>query len=105
MKKSIFLEAEEIVNNRSEEKERQYGPFTEGMQRAAKIASAATGKNITTSDMYMMLVALKLSRQSYNHKKDNLLDAIAYLGALDNYHNEKDQLTESRGTGNKPWHI
>ena len=105
MSKTIFLEAEEIVNNRSEEKERQYGPFTEGMQRAAKIASAATGKNITTSDMYMMLVALKLSRQSYNHKKDNLLDAIAYLGALDNYHDEKDQLTESRGTGNKPWHV
>jgi|TARA_R100000084_G_scaffold103967_1_gene60226 hypothetical protein len=105
MKKSIFLEAEEIVNNRSEEKEREYGPFSEGMERAAKIASAATGKNIATSDMYIILVALKLSRQSYNHKKDNLLDAIAYLGALDNYYNEKEQLTESRGTINKPWHV
>ena len=105
MKKSLFLEAEEIVNNRSEEKEREYGPFSEGMERAARIASAATGKNIVASDMYIMLVALKLSRQSYNHKKDNLLDAIAYLGALDNYSDEKEELTESRGRAGHPWHI
>lgn len=105
MSKSIFLEAEKIVNNRSEEKERKYGPFSEGMERAARIASAATGKNIVASDMYIMLVALKLSRQSYNHKKDNLLDAIAYLGALDNYYNEQEELTESRGRAGQPWHI
>jgi hypothetical protein len=35
--------------------------------------------------MYAALVALKLSRHSYNYKQDNLLDAVAYLGALDNY--------------------
>ena len=34
------------------------------------------------------MVALKLSRESYNHKEDNLLDAVAYLGALNNLHNE-----------------
>ena len=62
-----------------------YGPFNEGMERAAMIASGATGKTITPQDMYMCLVALKLSRQSYNHKEDNLLDAVAYLGSLNNY--------------------
>jgi len=36
----------------------------------------------------MCMVALKLSRESYNHKTDNLLDAAAYLGALQNFHNE-----------------
>ncbi|BAQ90579.1 hypothetical protein [uncultured Mediterranean phage uvMED] len=90
MKKSILIKAEEIVNNRSEEKERQYGPFSEGMERAAMIASGATGKDINASDMYIMLVALKLSRQSYNHKEDNLLDAVAYLAALDNYNNKEE---------------
>lgn len=87
--KSILTEANEIVNERTEEKARQYGPFSEGMERAAKIASGMTGKDITGSDMYAMLVALKLSRHSYNYKRDNLLDAVAYLGALDNYVNEK----------------
>ena len=84
---NILKKADEIINQRQEEKERMYGPFEEGMERAAMIASGATGKDITAQDMYMCLVALKLSRQSYNHKEDNLLDAVAYLGALNNYEN------------------
>lgn len=86
---NILEEANRIVNERSEEKERMYGPFSEGMSRAAKILSAATGKDFTTSDIYMAMVALKLSREGYNHKEDNLLDAAAYLGALNNFHNEQ----------------
>ena len=86
---NILEEANKIINERSEEKERNYGPFSEGMRRAALIASGATGKDITAEDMYMCMVALKLSRESYNHKKDNLLDAVAYLGALNNYKNEQ----------------
>ena len=37
--------------------------------------------------MFMAMIALKLSRESYNHKEDNLLDAVAYIGALNNYEN------------------
>jgi len=85
---NILKTADQIINERSEEKERLYGPFSEGMERAAMIASGSTGKQFTAQDMFMCLVALKLSRQSYNHKEDNLLDAVAYLAALNNY-NEK----------------
>jgi hypothetical protein len=88
---NILQEANKIINERSEEKERMYGPFSEGMERAAMIMRGATGKDITAEDMYMALVALKLSRQSYNHKEDNLLDAVAYLGGLNNYQEEKSQ--------------
>jgi|TARA_R110002126_G_C10099431_1_gene465994 hypothetical protein len=86
---NILEKANEIINTRSEEKERMYGPFEEGMERAAKIASGCTGKDFTANDMYICLVALKLSRQSYNHKEDNLLDAVAYLASLNNYLNKK----------------
>lgn len=86
---NILEKANDIINNRTEEKERMYGPFSSGMERAAKIASSCTGKNITAKDMYMCMVALKLSRESYNHKEDNLLDAIAYLAALNNYEDGK----------------
>ena len=92
-KTNILSEANEIVNNRSEEKSRQYGPFEVGMRRAAMIFNGMTGKELNGSDMYAALVALKLSRHSYNYKQDNLLDAVAYLGALDNYvekHGYKD---------------
>ena len=85
---NILERANEIVNNRSEEKERMYGPFSEGMSRAASIASGMTGKDFTAEDMFAALVALKLSRHSYNYREDNLLDAVAYLGALDNYMKE-----------------
>lgn len=79
---TILEHANEIVYNRSEEKSRQYGPLTEGIERAAKIASAATGKDITARDVFMVLIALKLSRESYNKKYDNILDAIAYLAGM-----------------------
>ena len=86
---NILKEADQIINERSEEKERMYGPFEEGMGRAAKIASGATGKDITTKDMYMCMIALKLSRESYTHKEDNLLDAVAYVASLNNFENLK----------------
>jgi hypothetical protein len=85
---NILLEANKIINERSEEKERMYGPFEDGMDRAAKIASGMTGKDISGSDMYACMVALKLSRHSYNYKEDNLLDAVAYIGSLNNYINK-----------------
>jgi len=87
---NILKKADDIINNRSEEKQRMYGPFSEGMERAALIASACTGKDLTAKDMYMAMVALKLSRESYNHKEDNLLDAVAYLAALNNFENEQE---------------
>ena len=89
--KSILSEADGIVNNRDEEKERQYGPFSEGMDRAASIFNGMTGLNVTGKEMYMALIALKFSRESYNHKRDNLLDAVEYIQGLENYINEKNK--------------
>ena len=82
---NILEKANEIVNLRKEEKERMYGNFEEGMKKAALLASLMTSKDITTEDMYKCMVALKLSRESYNHKEDNLLDAVAYLGSMKNH--------------------
>lgn len=91
---NILEEANEIVNKRSEEKARQYGPFSTGMSRAAQIMSGMTGKDITASDMYAALVALKLSRESYNKKYDNVLDAIAYLAAKYNHYKDEYDATK-----------
>ncbi len=86
---NILEKANEIINLRSEEKERMYGPFEEGMEKAALIASLMSSKDISAVDMYNCMVALKLSRQSYSNKEDNLLDTVAYLGSLNNYLNNK----------------
>jgi hypothetical protein len=82
---NILDKANKIVNDRSDEKERMYGPFSECNSRAAKIASILSNKEITTRDIYHFQIALKLARQSHSHKEDNLLDLCAYVGALNNY--------------------
>jgi hypothetical protein len=82
---NILNEANRIINNRSEEKERQYGPLGEGFERAAMIASGMSGRTWNADDMFIAMISLKFSRQSYNFKEDNLLDAAAYIGGWQNY--------------------
>jgi len=85
---NILEQANKIINERSEEKERQYGPMGEGFERAAMIASGMSGRDWDAHDIFIAMVALKFSRQSYNFKEDNLLDACAYIGAWQNYIND-----------------
>ena len=84
---NILQEANKIIYERSEEKARQYGPMQDGMQEAAKIASLLSRKDINAVDMYNCMIALKLSRQAYNHKEDNLLDCVEYIASLNDYQN------------------
>jgi len=84
---NILKRAHQIIYERSEEKERQYGPFHEGMEQAAKIVSLMSRKEFTAVDMFNAMIALKLSRQSYNHKEDNLLDCVSYMASLNDYQN------------------
>lgn len=86
---NILQQANKIVNERSEEKERQYGPMGEGFERAALIASGMSGREWTADDIFVAMIALKFSRQSYNFREDNLLDAAAYIGGWQNYINDK----------------
>lgn len=83
--KNILQQAHDIVFERNEEKERMYGPFQEGMEQAARIASELSRKEITVFDMYNCMLALKLSRASWNYKEDNYLDAVAYMASLNDY--------------------
>ena len=86
---NILKKADDIINNRSEEKEREYGPFDESMRKAALFASELCNKEITTEDFYKCMIALKISRMAYNLKEDTLLDAVGYIAALNNYNNEQ----------------
>ena len=86
---NILNEANQIINNRSEEKERQCGPLGVGFERAAMISSGMSGRTWNADDMFIAMIALKFSRQSYNFKEDNLLDAVAYIGGWQNYIDEQ----------------
>jgi hypothetical protein len=92
--KSILEQAHEIVFERGEEKERMYGPFEEGMEKVAQLSSIMCNKDISPEDCYKVLIALKLSRESYNKKYDNILDAISYMAAMYNHFKKDYDLTK-----------
>jgi hypothetical protein len=85
---NILEKANEIVNLRLEEKERMYGDFHLSMEKTSSIASLLSNKSLDVNDCYNVLIALKLARQSNSHKEDNLLDAVAYMGSLNDYLNK-----------------
>lgn len=82
---NILEKANEIVNLRSEEKERQYGPMDESLKKVSVIATELCNKEITTEDVYKVLISLKLSRMAYNHKEDTYVDMVAYISAFFNF--------------------
>lgn len=82
---NILQEAMKIMDARSEEKDRQYGPFDESLERAAIIATQLTGKEISAIDFMKCMIALKLSRMRYNLKEDTMLDSVAYIHGLNEY--------------------
>lgn len=84
---NILLEADRIVNQRAEEKQREYGPFAASMAKTARIATELCNKEITQDDLYKIMIALKLSRLSYSSKEDTMLDAVAYIAAFNNLKN------------------
>ena len=75
---SILTEAESIVNG---SRNSDYGG-TEGLERIANVASILTNKIITAKDLALIMVSLKLVRESFNHKRDNLVDACGYMELL-----------------------
>lgn len=80
--KNLLEKANEIMNVRSEEKERQYGPFVESITRASIMATEMCDVTISEETMVKCLIALKLSRLKYNLKDDTIMDGMAYLDGL-----------------------
>ena len=73
--KSILSEAEDIVNGI---RQSDYGDANESFSRIATIASVMTGKELSPEDCCAVMMAVKLVRESFNHKRDNLVDLCGY---------------------------
>ncbi|MDE5977980.1 MAG: hypothetical protein K2G70_05905 [Turicibacter sp.] len=88
-KNDILSQAYNIVYNRCDANdERPYGPFSACMTKATDIFNAIVPRNeikLSTRHMYFALVALKLARESFEHKEDNLVDICGYLAGLNDY--------------------
>ena len=73
--KSILSEAEEIVNGI---RHSDYGDPVESFERIAKTASMIAGRDLSPNECCAVLMAVKLVRESFAHKRDNLVDLCGY---------------------------
>lgn len=73
--KSILSDAEEIVNG---SRHSDYGDPVESFERIAKTASMIMGKDLSPEECCAVLMAVKIVREGYRHKRDNLVDLCGY---------------------------
>lgn len=85
--KNVLEQVDEIIYKNRDD--RNYGSFSESMEKTAALASLMTGKEITAVDVYKILIAMKMTREENAHKDDNIVDAIGYLAGLYDYYNER----------------
>lgn len=74
-KQSILDEAKAIVEG---SRQSDYGDPVESFERIAKTASMITGKDLSPKECCAVLMAVKLVRESFAHKRDNLVDLCGY---------------------------
>ena len=73
----ILDDAKEIIS----ERESDYGKFVESFNRASAIASTLSGKDITSYDVAVVMMAVKQARINNDPMKyDSWVDLIAYCG-------------------------
>jgi len=91
-KQTILQQAQGIVYDRVSPngERRPYGPFSECMKSATAIFNEISpyrsgSSKLKTEEMYFALVALKLAREKFEHKTDNLVDICGYLAGLDDF--------------------
>lgn len=72
---SILEEALKILEG---ERESDYGDPVANFNRISRIASSILNETITPEQCVVVMMAVKLSREQYKHKRDNLVDLAAY---------------------------
>ena len=71
----ILEECAKIARERQE----QYGEASKSIKLATEILDSMFGIKLTPKQFCYVIVALKMSREKFNHKEDNIKDTINYL--------------------------
>jgi hypothetical protein len=69
---------EEALRITRGDRQNQYGPPDQDFQRTAKMWSALKGVEFTAHEVALFMIALKLSRQTHQDKRDNWVDIAGY---------------------------
>jgi len=86
MDKSVLQEAEQLING---ERKSQYGHVSASYKRIAQMWGAIIGCSVTPKQALMCMASLKMIREDYAHKRDNLVDAAGYIGLVEHLNEPK----------------
>ena len=86
---SILSEAERIVNG---DRQADYSDPVENFKHISAIASSISKEELSPTTCAIVMIAVKLARESYKHKRDNLVDLAGYVEIL---HRIKERESES----------
>ena len=78
-KENILQEAQRITHS---DRNKDYDDPIRNYEHIAKIASAILKKEVTPQDVIMIMIATKLSREQFKHKRDNVVDLCGYAFIL-----------------------
>lgn len=68
-----------VVNG---DRQSDYGSPEENMQTIANLWGELLNISVTSEQVCLMMIALKLARESHKHKEDNLIDMAGYVEIL-----------------------
>ncbi len=82
---TILEEADRAVyGNRQED----YGSVSDNFSNIAKMWSVIIGKEVTKEQVGLCMCAVKIARQIYKPKRDNLVDLAGYAATLEKMERE-----------------
>lgn len=85
--RTILQEADSIIHGA---RKTDYGEVTPSFKRIAQLASIFIGKDLDKFDICWIMIALKISRQMNQPKRDNLVDLAGYVGLMQQLLDEEE---------------
>jgi len=86
--KSILQEAEELIHG---DRNYTYDHPLDNFNRIKKGWEVIFGIDITEEQVGLAMVWVKIAREAYMHKRDNLTDGAGYLGTVEMVINEREK--------------
>lgn len=88
MSEPILPEAHQLINN---ERNASYDHPLDNFERIKKGWEVIFGISITEEQVGLAMAWVKIAREVYKHKRDNLVDGAGYLGTVDMVITERER--------------
>ena len=85
---NIFDEAKQLVNN---DRNKDYDHPLDNFDRIRRGWEVIFGIEVTEEQVGLAMAWVKIAREAYKHKRDNLVDGAGYLGTVDMVISERER--------------